>query len=681
MIRFKKLVPAVITAILVSPSFNSVLAATCFFTDIKGHWAEATIQWASEQKLVQGYEDGTFRPENVVTEAEFLAMLLRLYPNAMEIVKQNPSTPNNWSYPYYVTAKQFNMPLASSEEPSSKSLPLPRGQAAELITSAFGNHYDTNGAIAFLYDMGLSNGRKEKTLLGYEEAGKLTRAEAAQFLKSLSEKVPASELKKRPIQKIQNPSVSKYYLSNRIANYHIQVSLDKQLKMLTGTETVEWKNPGKEPVKELYFHMYPNAFESLLTTFMKERLADKFPKPTLPDDLGYIKISRMETEQGEQLISQIQFVQPDDGNQEDRTLLRIALPRSVPSDGTIKVTMQFSVKLPHLHRRMGYSDDFVMAGQWFPKIAVYEPSGTRGRTGEGWHLHQFHSNSQFYADFGEYDVSIDCPASDIVAATGSEVSAEPIGSDIVRHYFHAQDVHDFAWAASPNFIFSETPPNSGTTIKLYLDPKHAHLKSRYIQVAQKALQKYQEWYGEYPYPSLSIVVPPEKGKHAGGMQYPTLITANAGIEENPDLHLERVIAHEIAHQYWYGMVANDEFEEPWLDEGFASYAEEKFMTSELGIDPKRLYIPYSPSYNHLMNYSWQYKNNTDYINNVYIGGKHVLQEIEQKIGSEKMQEVMKEYFELWKFKHPGTKDFKEILEHVTEQNWQAYFATSVYGNS
>jgi hypothetical protein len=677
MIRFNKfLVIIIITATLVSQNVLSVFAATYSFSDIKGHWAEVTIKWATEQKLVQGYEDGTFRPDNIVTEAEFLAILLRLYPNAMEIVKKNPSTPNNWTYPYYVVAKQFNMPLAALA-----ATPIARGHVAELIVGAFGNHYDTNGAIAFLYDMGLSNGRNGKTLRGYEVAGNLTRAEAAQFVKSLSEKVSTLELKKRPDEELQNPSVSKYYLSNRVANYNIQVSVDGQHKTLTGTETIKWKNPAKGPVKELYFHMYPNAFESTNTTFWKERLADGFPKPTLPDDLGNIQISRMETEQGEQLTSHMQFVQPDDGNQEDRTLLKVDLPYTVPPEGTIKITMQFSVQLPQLHRRMGHTDEFVMAGQWFPKIAVYEPSGTRGRMTDGWHLHQFHANSQFYADFGEYDVSIDCPASDIVAATGSEVSAKPIGRDIARHYFHAGDVHDFAWAASPNFMFSEAPSNSGTTIKLYLDPKHAHLKSRYMQAAQKSLQKYREWYGEYPYPSLSIIAPPAKGKHAGRMQYPTLITASAGIEENPDLNLERVIAHEIAHQYWYGMVANDEFEEPWLDEGFASYAEEKLMTSEFGIDPKQFYRPSSPTYNRLTKYSWQYKNYIDYVNNVYIGGKHVLQEIEQKIGSEKMQEVMKVYFERWKFKHPGTKDFKEILEHVTQQNWQEYFASSVYGNS
>lgn len=470
-------------------------------------------------------------------------------------------------------------------------------------------------------------------------------------------------------------------LSKRITVYNIKVSLDVQHKTLTGTETLLWENPGKQPVGELYFHMYPNAFESTHTTFMKERLREATPRPTSKDVSGNINIERIESGQGEQLTSRMQFVQPDDGNEEDRSLLRVTLPHGVPPGGKIKLSMQFFVQLPHLSRRMGYTDDFIMAGQWFPKIAVYETSGMRGRKTEGWNIHQYHANSEFYADFGEYDVYIDAPANNIVAATGTELQPQIIGGDTIRHHFHAEDVHDFAWVASPHLIYSEEPLTSGTKIKLYLDPRHAHLKNRYLQVAQKALSKYREWFGEYPHPVLSIVVPPNHGRHASGMEYPTFITAAASIEETPDLHMERVLVHEIAHQYWYGIVANNEFEEAWLDEGFTSYAEEKLMTSEFRIDPKKFYVPYSPAFNRLTEYSWHYKNRADYVNNVYIGGKHVLQDIEQQIGSDNMQEVMKTYFERWKFRHPCTKDFMDVLEQVSHQKWHDYFAHYVYGIS
>lgn len=470
-----------------------------------------------------------------------------------------------------------------------------------------------------------------------------------------------------------------HHLSDRIANYNIQVSLDAQHKTLHGLETVEWRNPGKIPVSELYFHMYPNAFESEHTTFMTERLKEGKPKPESKDVSANMTIERIETGQGLSLMNHMQFVQPDDGNVQDRTLLKIRLPYSVPPEGTIKMALQFTVQLPHLHRRMGYADDFVMAGQWFPKLAVYEPSGTRGRLTEGWNLHQYHANSEFYADFGSYDVFIDCPSNNIVAATGAEISAEPLAGGRVRHHFHADDVHDFAWAASPNLILSEGRGNPETTIKLYLDANHAHLKNRYVQASKAALTAYEEWFGKYPYSTLSVVVPPKAGRHAGGMEYPTFITVAAANEDKPNLHLELVVAHEIAHQYWYGMVANNEFEEAWLDEAFATYTEDKFMKMQYGFDTNLFYRPYSPTYNRLTEYSWRYKNRADYENNVYIGGKHVLQDIERQIGSDKMQEVMKVYFETWKFKHPGTKDFMDVLEKETGRSWQSYFDSHVYG--
>ncbi|WP_052487162.1 M1 family aminopeptidase [Gordoniibacillus kamchatkensis] len=252
---------------------------------------------------------------------------------------------------------------------------------------------------------------------------------------------------------------------------------------------------------------------------------------------------------------------------------------------------------------------------------------------------------------------------------------------MVRHHFRADDVHDFAWAASPDFIFSEEQGSPGAKIKLYLDPKHAHLKDRYVRTSTAALTAYEEWYGKYPYSSLSIVVPPEAGKPAGSMEYPTFVTVAAASEEKPNHYLELVLAHEIAHQYWYGMVANNEFEEAWLDESFATYADEKFLHKQLGLDTKPFYRPYSPAYNRLAEYSWRYKNRADYVNNVYIGGKHVLEDIEQQIGSGKMQEVMKAYFETWKFRHPGTKDFMDVLEKETGRSWQDYFNSHVYGKT
>jgi hypothetical protein len=216
---------------------------------------------------------------------------------------------------------------------------------------------------------------------------------------------------------------------------------------------------------------------------------------------------------------------------------------------------------------------------------------------------------------------------------------------------------------------------------LYLDPKHDALKSRYLYAAKKALSRYSQWYGSYPYSTLSIVVPPEGGNGTGGMEYPTLITAWGVSEETPDLELERVLVHEIGHQFFYGMVASNEFEEAWLDEGFTTFAEDKIMESDFGLIAN---LPIEASYmtspEALKLNAWDYRNHSEYADNVYTRAKLVLKAIERQVGTTTMDRVMKTYFSRWKFKHPATSDFQKTLEDVTKSNWSEFFNQYVYGS-
>jgi hypothetical protein len=473
-------------------------------------------------------------------------------------------------------------------------------------------------------------------------------------------------------------------LSRRVVEYHMGVELNAEDMTLHGSQNITWQNPGETPVGELYFHLYPNAFESRQTTFMRESGGKLRNDAMKGDSFGNMQIQSIKTGHGEDLTSRISFVQPDDGNKNDHTLLKLSL--SVPVQPGEKITLltQFSVKLPEAFARMGYVGDYVMAGQWFPKLAVYEPKGTRGRTEDGWNLHQYHGNSEFYSDFGIYDVKIRVPSNYTVAATGFPAKPAATEGTTKVYRFYADDVHDFAWAASPNFLYYEEPfsaPNiPGVKIKLYLDPNHKNLKTRYLQAAKKSLTRYSEWYGTYPYSTLSIVVPPPGGNGTGGMEYPTLITAWDAANSQPDLELERVVVHEIGHQYWYGMVASNEFEEAWLDEGFTSYAEDKVMAVEYGRQPN---LPIEASYitspEALKKNAWDYRDHEQYADNVYTRAKLVLTAIEQKIGQNVMKRVMKTYFETWKFRHPTTKDFQDVLQSVTKTNWDDFFNQYVYG--
>jgi hypothetical protein len=473
-------------------------------------------------------------------------------------------------------------------------------------------------------------------------------------------------------------------LSNRIVEYHMSVELLKDTKELKGSESVTWTNPGAQPVQELYFHLYPNAFESKKTTFMRESGGQLRNDKAQAGSYGHMELQTIRTEEGTDLSSRLQYVQPDDGNKDDHTLLEVKLPKPVGPGEKVTVRTEFVVKLPAAFARMGYVGDFVMAGQWFPKLAVYETAGTRGRTAEGWNLHQYHGNSEFYADFGIYDVRIKVPSNYTVAATGFPTRPAADDGKSKTYQFYADDVHDFGWAASPNFKYYEEPYSApglpGVKIKLYLDPAADAYKNRYMYAAKKALARYSSWYGTYPYSTLSIVVPPEGGNGAGGMEYPTLITAWSPTKDEPDLELERVVVHEIGHQYWYGMVASNEFEEAWLDEGFTSYAEDNLMASEFGsVANLPIQASYITSPAALKENSWDYTDHNQYADNVYTRAKLVLTAIEKQIGKDQMDRVLKTYFQRWKFKHPSTQDFQAVLEEVTKTKWDDFFNQYVYG--
>lgn len=498
-----------------------------------------------------------------------------------------------------------------------------------------------------------------------------------QAVQSLKEAPPAT-----PIESIQQPTAE--VLSERVTEYHIDVNLNEKEGTLTGSETLTWTHPGKKTVNELYFHLYPNAFASADTTFMKES-GGKLRGDTMPKDgWGSMELTEIRTSDGISLLHRIQYVQPDDGNVKDKTLAKVRLPVSVRGGESVTLKINFTVKLPKIFARMGSAGDFVMAGQWFPKLSVYEPVGTRGVTTEGWNLHQYHGNSEFYSDFSIYNVKINVPSNYTVAATGFPTKAAAVQADRKTVQYYADDVHDFAWSASPNFVYAEEPFSSpdvpGVRIKLYLDPTHKDLKERYFYAAKVALSNFSKWYGQYPYSTLSIVVPPIEGNGAGGMEYPTLITSfGAGNESPSNNELERTVIHEIGHQFFYGMIASNEFEEAWLDEGFTSYLEDKLMDQEFGIKPNLpLQVAMISSPISLTQVAWKYGSSDNYAKNVYYRGKLVLLDIERQVGRKTMSRILTTYAHKYRFRHPTTADFQRIVEQVTGHSWKPYFKQYVY---
>jgi hypothetical protein len=462
-------------------------------------------------------------------------------------------------------------------------------------------------------------------------------------------------------------------------NYNITVSLDDAISTLSGQEIAMWTNRGTASTSEIYLHLYPNAFREG-STFLKES-GGRLRSDRMSRD-GYGEMNLLSLQMAGQDLNW-EYVQPDDGNKNDRTLARVSLPEPVAPGQSIRLTMSFAVQLPDIFARMGKCGQFAMVGQWFPKVAVYESAGTRGRTADGWDQHQYHGNSEFYADFGHYQVTILVPKDHTVAATGQLASGPKEINGKRQYVFVADRVHDFAWATDDDFVYKSATLQSASQpalkVQLYLQPEHEQLSDFYFQAARETINRLSEWFAPYPYPVLSLVNPTSGASGAGGMEYPTLVTGWDSSLQGADA-IYTVLVHEIIHQYFYGLVASNEFEEAWLDEGFTSYIEDKVMSEAFGrtVDPAVEATSVQDPQSLVLD-AWNYHSAYSYQSNVYTRGKLILHEIERQIGWEQLRAVLRQYVNDYFYRHPSTRDFQSVLEQVTGHDWGAFFDAYVYG--
>jgi len=468
-------------------------------------------------------------------------------------------------------------------------------------------------------------------------------------------------------------------LSSRIANYELKIHFDPESKIITGEEVLHWVNSSDRTATELRFHLYWNAFKNSATLLAQE--AGNHFQAQLAENNGWgeIRIDSLQLPDGRDLTGQLEFVAPA-GYLHDETVVR--LPQVVRPGKSIQLKIWFTAKLPRLLLRTGFSDDFFFVAQWFPKIGVF--NGT-------WNCHPFHRNSEFFADFGVYDVQITLPSRFVVAAVGHLISRQKQAETTTWH-FRAEDVHDFAWSASPDFQIA-TDSFHDTQILFYYLPWHRRLVPQHLVTVRKSLELTTEWFGEYPYPTLSFLSPPLNALEAAGMEYPTFFTAGAiGFLPAGIRFSELVAIHEFSHNYWYGLVASNEFEEPWLDEGFASYTEIKLIEALFGneanvinflgfeLDDRSLHRAQylsRPDVFPLTRRAWEVPLR-DYGHTFYNKPALLLLTLENFLAPGQMQTVLREYFRRWKFRHPRTSDFVNVVNDVTGQNWDWFFNQFLY---
>ena len=485
------------------------------------------------------------------------------------------------------------------------------------------------------------------------------------------------------------PTQAQSLISPRIANYKMDVELDIEEKRLIGKTYLSWKNIGTSEVDHMLFHMYYNAFRNTESTFLRERGVPEFLTKNIDENCGWgwTHILSMHDDSGNDLSQSMRYVQTDDDNTEDKSVLRLDLANAIPPGETITLAFDWVAKIPQTMPRTGYNKEFYFFAQWFPKLGVYETAGMRYATEDGWNCHQYHSSGEYYSDFGNYEVSMTVPESYMVASSGKQVRLEKKGDKKTWH-FKVDDVIDFTWSASPHFIRTQDSYKD-TEIHLYSYPAKIENKDIHISTVQYCMEYLDNTLGPYPYPTISIVDPPVHGMYTGGMEYPTLITTLSfecfpkGVKT-----AETLVAHEYIHQYFMQMIATHEVEEPWMDEGFTTYFEGRILNSFLGEKTSTVnwlgvkvgnrewnrteFFNEDPVIASNARKSWQYKHG-GYGPISYNKTALWLETMEGLVGLETMDEIFKTYFELWKFKHPARQDFIDVVNQIIIKNHPTAF--------
>ncbi|MFQ5708653.1 MAG: M1 family aminopeptidase [bacterium] len=491
-------------------------------------------------------------------------------------------------------------------------------------------------------------------------------------------------------------------------HYTMNVTLLPQEHALTGEETLVYHNNSPDTLYKFYMHLYPNAYRGPESVYARD--ARRFFREVVanPEDGGYLRVENLRilsSDQPTDALTLTAFKVKD-------TILEADLPEPLPPGGDLHIGLSFYLKIRKFVRRAGYRGNQFDFAQWYPKVCVYDETG--------WNAEPFHFMGEFYGEFGTFDVTINVPYEYIVSATGVVVAGDP-GWNLVRvnasltHAewndayreikknireqggdgkirtvkFHAEQVHDFAWVACPDFLYESAEWDGIPIHVLY----RSYAKNQWSKVAAergtRALQWLSAKFGRYPYPQLTIT----HGLLGGGMEYPMLVMDSSASES--------LILHEVGHIYFYGIFGNNEWKEAWLDEGFTSFQTRWYLESRYGkwgfdreefsqranwLQKKRpqktsresnrdfaLFYMNSGHNEPISKLSYRFNEPLDYSVNAYTKGAFFYDMLKYVVGDETFEKICHEYFKRWAFKHVNEQRFKAVCEEVSGQDLDWFF--------
>jgi hypothetical protein len=482
-------------------------------------------------------------------------------------------------------------------------------------------------------------------------------------------------------------------LSQRVVHYEIDAKYDATKHIIDATEVLTYHNLTGQSLDHFPFHLYQNAFQPN-ATWVREAKRDG-SRDTAYDkwedkEYGSEEIKSIEVVGQGDLTSQLQYIAPDDGNRDDKTVVDLRVPKPIAPGAYVQFKIAFHEQMPETQARSGWKRDFLLGGQWFPKVGVWWNGA--------WNCHQYHATTEFFADFGVYDVKITVPQYEVIGASGVEVSSVNNPDNTKTVTYHGDDIHDFAWTVSPRYKVRESVYQSQMgplKLRFLMQPAHWSQAERHERITTESIDRFEKWYGPYPYKTLTVV-DTEPDSAAEGMEYPTFITGGTSWFMPEGVKLpELVVEHEFGHQYWYGMVATNEFEDAWMDEGINSYTEVKVLDSILGkntsmldivgatlgeSDGQRLSYVGVADRDAMAQKAYEYYSSNSYAGVTYGKTASVLLTLEGIIGEDTMAQAMRTYFMKYRFTHPTKEDFLKTIEEVSGKDLRWYFNQAVYGS-
>lgn len=473
--------------------------------------------------------------------------------------------------------------------------------------------------------------------------------------------------------------------SLKIANYDIEVHLDHKGKSASCIQKLNWKNTSPDTLRELRFYMYMNAFKDFKSTYLKNtrKMFGQDLNNRTEKEWGHIEVTQAIDRNGNDLVQNQEYIQPNDGNALDETVLSIPLEMPLLPGEVIELDMNFDVKLPRTIVRSGYGPrDFFLFVHWFPQVCVYEPK-VDGNW--GWNSHQFMPGTEFFSDFGDYNVEIYASDHLVIGGSGCKTFSGKvlgtIGEQLVR--FQAHDLIDFGWVAYPEYE-TYTSTYGDTDIEILMVPEHCAFADRYLKAIKQSLEYLEKHVGKYPYPKITVVDPPTHTLNSGFMEYPMMITGATayGIPRSVR-SVESLVIHEFTHMYFMASLASNEKEEAWLDEGFVTYFEDRILDHYYGNQSslfdvlgarsgnaqqsRNEYVSMeNPNLGKIARPGWEFDGGFKPL--IYAKTATAFKTMERIIGIDIMDEIIKTYFERHKFTHPKEADLRKIIKEVLEKN-------------